>query len=409
MVDATSTLPADPSAARAPRLLRLWRDPWSEALLRIARRVAHGRLAVTLPDGRRLMFGEESAALVADITIHDSAAIRRLVLGGSDGFAEAYVDGLWDSADLVALVTIAQRNEQSLGDALWGLAPVRLMHRLAHLGRDNSERCSRRNVAFHYDLGNAFYRLWLDESMTYSAGLYHDAGMTLEAAQHAKMRRIAALMQLAPGMSVLEIGCGWGGMAAHLAREHGARLTGLTLSQEQLAWAKAQLGEAADLRLQDYRHVSGQFDRIVSIEMVEAVGEHHWPRYFATLRDRLVPGGIAVLQAITIADTRFGAYRRGADFIQRHVFPGGMLPSPSAIRRQAALAGLALDHVEMFGESYGRTLTEWRRRFVASWPSVAQLGFDQRFRRLWEFYLAYCEAGFSVGTIDVGLWRLKRS
>jgi cyclopropane-fatty-acyl-phospholipid synthase len=408
MVDVSSAI-AEGTSATSARRFRMWRDPWSAALLGIARRIRHGRLALTLPDGRRFRFGEETAAQSADLTIHDSAAVRRLLLGGSDGFAEAYVDGLWDSPDLVALVTLAQRNEQALGGALWGLAPLRLIHRLAHLGRGNSERGSRRNIAFHYDLGNAFYRLWLDESMTYSAGLYDDAAMTLEAAQAAKMRRIANLMQLAPGMSVLEIGCGWGAMAAHLVRRHGARLTGLTLSQEQLAWAKTLLGPGADLRLQDYRQVSGRFDRIVSIEMVEAVGEAHWPRYFATLRDRLVPGGIAVLQAITIADSRFETYRRGADFIQRHVFPGGMLPSPSAIRTQAQRAGLRLDHAEMFGESYGRTLTEWRRRFVANWPSVAQLGFDQRFRRLWEFYLAYCEAGFYAGTIDVGLWRLKRT
>jgi cyclopropane-fatty-acyl-phospholipid synthase len=389
-------------------LRRWWRAPWSEVLLRLASRVRYGCLSVALPGGRHAVFGDRNAALRADVVVHDESAIRALLFGGSDGFARAYVDGLWESSDLVALIRLGQRNEDALGQTFRGLAPLRLAGWLAHRLRRNSERGSRRNIAFHYDLGNAFYAHWLDASMTYSAGLYASPESTLEEAQTAKMRRVAELLQLAPGASVLEIGCGWGALAEHLVRERGVHMTGLTLSQEQLAWAQSRGLANAEFRLQDYRRVGGQFDRIVSIEMVEAVGEENWPRYFDTLRERLAPGGVAVLQAITIDDARFESYRRNAEFIQREIFPGGVLPSPGAMRAQAARAGLEVGHVETFGTSYARTLADWRRRFEAAWPQIAGLGFDARFRRLWTYYLAYCEAGFLAGTIDVGLWRLHR-
>jgi cyclopropane-fatty-acyl-phospholipid synthase len=275
----------------------------------------------------------------------------------------------------------------------------------------NTKTGSRRNIAFHYDLGNDFYRTWLDASMTYSSALYSRPDQGLEAAQERKLARILALLEMEEGHRVLEIGCGWGDLAARLAKS-GCHVTGLTLSKEQLAHARA-LAQAegiagrTDLRLQDYRDVGGRYDRVVSIEMLEAVGERYWPTYFSTVRERLAPGGRAVLQVITIDEERFKTYRRSADFIQRYIFPGGMLPTRSIVAREAAQAGLRLVAEETFGASYALTLAEWRRRFFAAWPAIERLGFPPAFRRLWEYYLCYCEAGFRAGVIDVGLYVLE--
>ncbi|BAI76014.1 cyclopropane-fatty-acyl-phospholipid synthase (plasmid) [Azospirillum sp. B510] len=400
---------------RHPRWLRLvtGRDLWTGILARMASRVRRGELTLRLPDGRTMCVGDPAGGPRADLTLLDDAAARRLMLGGGIGMAEAYGDGLWRSDDLPALIELAIHNEAELGSGLDGSLLAGLVNRLFHRSRANSRRGSRRNIAFHYDLGNDFYRLWLDPGMTYSSALYEGEDQSLEQAQDAKIARAADLLRLGVGDRVLEIGCGWGGMAEHLAARRGAAVVGLTLSAEQLAFAgtrmeRAGLADRVDLRLMDYRDVGGSFDRIVSIEMIEAVGEEHWPRYFATLRDRLVPGGAAVIQAITIDDARFPLYRRNCDFIQRHIFPGGLLPCPSALRAEAARAGLVVDHVESFGASYARTCAEWRRRFHAAEAQVAALGFDARFRRLWDYYLAYCEAGFRAGTIDVGFWRFRR-
>jgi cyclopropane-fatty-acyl-phospholipid synthase len=336
--------------------------------------------------------------------------LRRLLLGGDIGAAEAYIDGDWSSPDLVAIIEVAARNQPSIPGVDGGTWPSRLLNRLRHLARANTLAGSRRNIVQHYDLGNDFYRSWLDDGMSYSSALFQSPDQTLEAAQTAKQDRVMALLEPRPGQSALEIGIGWGGVAERLARA-GARLTGLTLSPAQLGFAKDRLAGAgleADLRLQDYREIEGRFDRIVSIEMLEAVGEAWWPVYFATLRRSLAEGGIIVLQTITIADERFAAYRRAADFIQRHVFPGGMLPSPSALRAEIVRAGLVIEAVETFGASYARTLQLWRERFEAAWPAIERMGFPPRFKRLWDYYLAYCEAGFRAGAIDVGLWRLRR-
>jgi cyclopropane-fatty-acyl-phospholipid synthase len=291
--------------------------------------------------------------------------------------------------------------------------PKRLLYTVKHRLHRNTREGAKRNIQAHYDLGNAFYREWLDPTMTYSSALF-ESGMTLEEAQRNKWRRIAEELGLKPGDHILEIGCGWGGFAIFAAREYGAQVTGLTLSQEQYEFARAavareSLGNLVDIRLQDYRDVQGSFDRIVSIEMFEAIGEKQWRQYFDVCRERLKPGGMAALQIITIADERFDAYRRNPDFIQLYIFPGGMLPSPSVLDASARSAGLGIETMRTFAQSYAETLKEWRARFDDAWPRIAPLGFDERFKRMWDYYLAYCEGGFRAGAIDVAQFKLTRA
>ncbi len=382
-------------------------DLWLNILLRAADRIETGILSLTLPDGTRRVFrGKESGGPMAALVLHRTRAARRLILGGAVGFAESYIDGDWNSPDLAALLELAGLNERHMGGAVAGQIPLRLWHAIGHRLRPNSRRGSRRNIVAHYDLGNDFYRRWLDPSMTYSSALYESPDQSLEAAQLAKYRRICDRLGLRPGHHVLEIGCGWGGFAEVAARDYGCRVTGITLSTEQLAFAqerirRAHLSDRVDFRLQDYRNTSGTYDRIVSIEMFEAVGEKYWPQYFATIRDRLKPDGLAALQIITIEDGRFEAYRKGADFIQRYIFPGGMLPSPSVLGKTLVREGFSLADSIEFGGDYARTLAEWNRRFQDAWHEIEPLGFDRRFKRMWEFYLAYCEGGFRAGSIDV--------
>jgi cyclopropane-fatty-acyl-phospholipid synthase len=282
-----------------------------------------------------------------------------------------------------------------------------------HRSRSNTRAGSRANISAHYDLGNAFYRLWLDPSMTYSSALYASPHQSLETAQHAKCDRILDALELQSGQRLLEIGCGWGHFAMRAA-ERGAQVTGLTLSQEQLQEAQSLAersgqNERTEFRLQDYRDTTETYDRIASVEMIEAVGEENWPDYFKTLHDRLTAGGTAVLQAITIDEAIYDTYRAKADFIQRYIFPGGTLPTHALIEQHAQAAGLTFETVELFGASYAKTLAEWRRNFHAAWPEIAKLGFDERFKRMWDYYLAYCEAGFERGTCDVGIYRLRKS
>ena len=390
-----------------------WRDPRAALLHALANRMGTGRVTIITPGQERIAAQGAAPGLDATLTLHRWSALRRLVTGGAVGFAEAYMDGAWSSPDLVGLLELAAVNLDQIGERLRGTAPLRLLNRWRYRLRPNSRRGSRRNVAAHYDLGNAFYRLWLDAGLSYSSALYLRPGDTLEIAQAAKNDRIVELLDLKGGEKVLEIGCGWGGLAGHLARAGAGHVTAITLSREQQRHAAAVLGAGApgdrfDVRLLDYRDLAGSYDRIASIEMVEAVGETHWPLYFATVRDRLAAGGVAVLQAITIAEERFAAYRRRADFIQRYIFPGGMLPSPGALCQQIERAGLRLERAETFGASYALTLAEWQRRFQAAWPAIAALGFGPRFKRMWEYYLAYCEAGFRAGSVDVGLYRIVK-
>ncbi|MCJ8142594.1 cyclopropane-fatty-acyl-phospholipid synthase family protein [Ancylobacter sp. A5.8] len=381
-------------------------------LARVLGQLAIGSLTVVTPEGRRVTGRGRVSGPDATVVLHRWRALRRLATGGDVAFSQAYIAGDWSSPDLPTVIELAARNLPTLADRVAALPPVRLWNRLRHALRSNSRTGSRRNISFHYDLGNAFYRGWLDNSMSYSSAIYERPEQTLEEAQQVKLARIAQMLDAAPGQTVLEIGCGWGALASALARR-GLDVTGITLSREQLAYAQAALdaepalAARTDLRLQDYRDVDQRFDRIVSIEMLEAVGEAYWPTYFAKLRACLREGGAAVLQVITIAEDRFEDYRRNTDFIQRHIFPGGMLPTKTHIADHARRAGLELVERQCFGLDYARTLADWRQRFLAGQADIERLGFDTDFRRLWDYYLSYCEGGFRAGAIDVGLYKLR--
>lgn len=380
---------------------------------RMIERIDCGRITVELPSGDRIEYSGAQSGPSATLIIHRWRAIRRVLSQGDLGFAEAYIDGDWTSPDLAALLELAARNIALLDRSIAGFRPIRLLNRMRHLLRANTKSGSRRNVAFHYDLGNAFYKRWLDPSMTYSSALYAHPNQTLEDAQAAKLSEIEKILDIRGGENILEIGCGWGALAVRLAHA-GAHVTGVTLSSEQLAFSRQRVKQEAlvgrvDLDLVDYRDVEGCYDRIVSIEMMEAVGEAYWPIYFKVLHDRLKSGGLAALQVITIDEARFEAYRGSADFIQRHIFPGGMLPTKGIIAEQGAQAGLRLVRTQSFGQSYATTLAEWRKRFLASWLSIADMGFPDHFRRLWDYYLCYCEAGFKTATIDVGFYVFAKS
>lgn len=376
----------------------------------VGTRLHAGSLVITTPSGVRVASPGVAPGPAAEIVLHRWRALRRLLFGGDFGFSEAYLDGDWDSPDISAFIELAALNFEATEAQSEGTLLSRMLRRLRHAARRNTRRGARRNIEAHYDLGNDFYAAWLDAGMSYSSALYTDADMTLEAAQAQKQARVLALLKARAGQHVLEIGCGWGGLAALLAAEAGVRVTGVTLSPAQLDVARARVaGLPADLRLQDYRDVTGTFDHIVSIEMLEAVGAAHWQDYFAKLQSCLAPGGRAVLQVITIAEDRFASYLRRPDFIQRHIFPGGMLPTVDIMRREIEAAGLSLEGLERFGESYARTLSEWHRRFDAAWENVRAQGFDERFRRKWNFYLKYCEGGFRAGAIDVGLYTIVKN
>lgn len=379
----------------------------------IADRLHCGELTVVAPDGTRRSFKGERPGPSAEIRLNHTRAIRRFATGGSLGFAEAYLDGDWDSSDLAHLLELLALNEEAYIDDFYGKGWYRWVARLQHLFRPNSKTGSRRNILAHYDLGNSFYKRWLDPSMTYSSARFETGHLTLEQAQQAKYASLAKNLALEPDHHVLEIGCGWGGFAEFAAGEVGAKVTAITISDQQHAFAAeriqaAGLNEKVEVRLQDYRDIDTAFDRVASIEMFEAVGERYWPVYFDKLANALKPGGVAGLQIITIADRYFDAYRRGADFIQRHVFPGGMLPSPTVLDQQLKRAGLQKNAETRFGLDYAKTLNAWNQRFEAAWPDILPLGFDQRFKRLWEYYFAYCEAGFRVGWTDVAQLAVSR-
>jgi cyclopropane-fatty-acyl-phospholipid synthase len=384
--------------ADLPRLPRM--------ALTIVARLKRGALNVELPDGRKFSFRGVEAGPTADMSVKDFTFARRVLASGDLGIAESYLRGEWETQDLSQFFYLFCVNSDMMDDVLVANPFVRFWQWLRFRMQSNSKRQARRNIHAHYDLGNAFYSAWLDPTMTYSAAIFDNGVNDLSAAQIQKYEALAKAIDLKPGHEVLEIGCGWGGFSEYVARTYGARVVALTISEEQFAFAKKRIADAGlsdkvTIKLQDYRDEKGLFDRIASIEMIEAVGEKYWPTYFAQLRDRLKPGGMAGIQGITIQENFFDSYRREIDFIRGYIFPGGMLPTPNILKAMGEKFGMPMVGERIFGLDYARTLVEWRERFFAAWPTIKPMGFDERFRRLWHYYLAYCEAGFRSGNIDV--------
>ena len=374
---------------------------------RLASRIHYGTLTFELPDGRKIIFqGKEEREAQALIVVRNFNFAWRSLFGGDIGFFESYADGEWDTPDLAAALYIFARNADYVEEAFKASSVVSFFQNLRHGFNKNTRAGSRRNIMAHYDLGNSFYEKWLDPTMTYSSARFLTPDEDLSAAQIDKYKTLAHSICLQPGERVLEIGSGWGGFAEYAAKHVGAQVTGLTLSPAQLEYAQARifregLSDKVEFRLQDYRDVNETFDKVASIEMFEAVGKEYWPAYFDKVRTVLKPGGVAGLQIITIADRFFDRYIRSTDFIQRYVFPGGVLPSPRILNDMIGKAGLTMRSVSEFGQDYARTLHDWHERFQSKWDEIRPLGFDDRFKKLWEFYLAYCEAGFKAGTTNV--------
>lgn len=383
-------------------------------LKRMLRRIDCGEILLQTPGGRCVTIAGMRGGEQAQIKIHNWKCLLRLVGGGDLGFADGFLAGEWSTPNIHGFLSAAAPRSTKAA-SFERLRPPQPLTWLRHaLLNRNTRRGSRRNIRAHYDLGNDFYRLWLDPSMTYSSAIYTAPRETLEQAQQNKLNRVTELLDLNGGERILEIGCGWGALARHLIEQAGCHVTGLTLSTEQLGYARRQLkqcglADRSDLRLEDYRDTTGSYDRVVSIEMLEAVGEAYWPTFFGKLRQRLKVGGIAALQVITIDENRFEKYRRRPEFIQRYIFPGGMLPTIDIVKQEVENAGLRLASTEFFANSYARTLAEWHDRFLNAWPSIEALGFDLRFKRMWEYYLAYCRLGFEIGALNVGLYKIERS
>ena len=372
----------------------------------MAQGMQNGRLDMVLPDGRRFRAHGKKPGPVAELVIHNPDLFARLIREGDLGFSDAYLDGWWSSPDLQSFLDLVHADNDNLYDGFPGMIFVRAYERMRFLLQSNTKRQAKKNISYHYDLGNDFYSLWLDETMTYSSAKFETGQETLENAQIQKYASMVDQMGVQPGDHVLEIGCGWGGFAEYAAGQRGLRVTGLTISKEQLDYAQARmeragLSDMVEIKMQDYRDETGVYDGIASIEMFEAVGEKYWPIFFDTVRERLKKGKTATLQIITVCDERFEVYRRGVDFIQKHIFPGGMLPSPTALRQAVEKSGLTVVRSIEFGESYSQTLRRWHDTFNQKWDQVAQLGFDDRFRRMWNLYLTSCAATFHSGNCDV--------
>ena len=388
--------------------------PAARAVLRLLKSLNHGSLDMQLPDGSSAHFGTQAPGEPrAAIRLHNWNVCTAALKAGDIGFAESFIAGDWSTPDLTTLLTLFVANREQIESVIYGSWWGSLLYRAKHLFNRNSRKGSKKNIHAHYDLGNEFYRLWLDPTMNYSSAWFEgDRAGDLVHAQWAKVRRALHECGVQPGQRVLEIGCGWGALAECAAREFGASVTGVTLSAEQLAWAQKRLADAAlpgELRFQDYRDISdGPFDAIASIEMFEAVGREYWPSFFETLKTQLKPGGKACIQSITIRDDLFERYVKSSDFIQQYIFPGGLLPSPQAFRAAAAQAGLKVVNELDFGLDYAETLRRWRDRFLGADTPVRKLGFDARFMRIWEFYLAYCEAAFAAGNTSVMQFTLQR-
>ncbi|WP_342132083.1 cyclopropane-fatty-acyl-phospholipid synthase family protein [Hydrogenophaga sp. OTU3427] len=401
------------SSTTAPFALPAGAPAAAAATLRLLQRLRHGHLTVQLPDGSFQQFGQHGGPS-ATLCLHNWHVCQAALKSGDIGFAESYIAGDWSTPQLADLLRLLLLNRREIEDVVYGTWVGRLAYRLRHLLNRNTKTNSQKNIHAHYDLGNDFYALWLDDTMNYSSAWFEHPGQDMRSAQWAKVDRALRMAQVRPGDRVLEIGCGWGALAEAATTRFNASVVGVTLSTEQLAWAQQRMdrlgaGGRADLRLQDYRDIDdGPFDAVCSIEMVEAVGREYWPTYFQGVARLLKPGGRACIQTITIADALFERYIRGTDFIQQYIFPGGCLPSPSAFRAQAEAAGLVVEDAFAFGPDYAETLRQWRERFLHEEPRVRELGFDERFLRIWAFYLAYCEAAFAEGNTDVMQFTLRK-
>ena len=370
-----------------------------------ALKLTHGQLRVQLPDGRILRFETPNAGPKAMMVVHDLNFAAHFTKGGDIGLAEAFLRGEWDTPDLTEFLRLFCVNHEMITQILADKPIIRWLQLLRHWFNRNTKAGSKRNIHAHYDLGNHFYDKWLDRSMTYSSALFLD-GDDLFTAQQRKYERLARVIGISSHDHVLEIGCGWGGFAEYAAKTIGCKLTGLTISKEQFDFAQKRmfeqgLNEKVTLKFQDYRDETGLYDQVASIEMFEAVGEEFWPVYFRKVSDCLRQGGKAGLQVITIQDRFFEIYRKEMDFIRRYIFPGGMLPCPRIMTDMGNSNGLKQIASLEFGHDYARTLKVWRDNFRSVWPDLTEMGFDERFRRMWEYYLAYCEAGFLAGNIDV--------
>jgi cyclopropane-fatty-acyl-phospholipid synthase len=396
------------SSARLPLVAR--------AVFAILKRIRHGSIALTTPDGATHVFKGPEPGTRADLHLMDWKVASELMRSADIAMAECYRDGRLKSSDWTALLMFFVENAAPLEDVFYGNKLAVIYYRVLHWLRSNSKRQAKKNISAHYDLSNDFYQLWLDPTMTYSAGVGVESarsGQDMEAAQFAKYDRILAILDPKPGEHILEIGCGWGGFAERAARTRGVQVTGITLSEAQLAFAEARMQRAGldhlvKLKLIDYRDIQAQFDHIVSIEMFEAVGEQYWPTYFAKVQECLKPGASAVVQAITIAEDAFPRYRETSDFIREYIFPGGMLAPVPRFVADANAAGLTAGEPFMFGIDYADTLKFWRDRIAAVDAEVKALGFDEKFLRIWRFYLCYCEAGFRTGRTDVMQIQLTR-
>lgn len=404
LVNAWSEPAEKASVAKVPATVKL--------LLNMAERLQHGHLRLIHPNGYQQHFGDRSVPAIS-LKLEAWAALREVISKGDIGFAEAYRDQRLDTNDLTGLLRLALKNRAVLDRAIDGTWWGRALYRLKHVFNANTRGGSKKNIHAHYDIGNAFYKLWLDPSMTYSSAWFGGSfDQSLLMAQNAKYERILNLLQPQPGARILEIGCGWGGFAEAAARR-GCRVHGITLSREQLHYAQERMQRGGfdtlvELEFLDYRDLQGQYDHIVSIEMLEAVGERFWPHYFAQVFECLKPGGTAVIQTITIANERFEQYREGTDFIQQYIFPGGMLPSPAVLESHITAAGFGLEHHEDFGLDYAETLRRWRNAFEASLADIVLQGFDASFIRLWRFYLCYCEAAFDEAATGVVHVRVRK-
>ena len=384
------------------------------AFLRLLLNIQRGRVSITLPNGRVLHYRGPDPGVTGAMTIHNYKFASLLFSGGNIGLGESYMDKLWDSPDVTTLLELISTNMDHLRQHVTARSLGSFIAKIAHYLRGNSKSQAQKNIQAHYDLGNRFYESWLDPSMTYSSAIFNNPNEPLEQAQHNKYAALAKRIDLRPEHHVLEIGCGWGGFAEYAAAEIGCHVTGITISKAQLEFARKrmearELSDRVDIEYRDYRDMNGKFDRIASIEMFEAVGESYWPRYFKAVHDLLKKDGKAGLQVITIRDQDYPIYRKSVDFIQRYIFPGGMLPSPSIFAGHVKAAGLQLTGNDTFRLSYAKTLNIWHKNFLKAWPQLRTMGFDDRFKRMWTLYYAYCEAGFRTGSIDVAQVRLEHA